>query len=97
MIFLGITSVANPRLPGDVLLYPNPFSGLLSIDNQLPGKPALRLRTYDSAGKKMDDYFLEKEDNGIDFQHLPAGVYFIEIREPAAGFRSMKRVIKSKR
>ncbi|MCL2510706.1 MAG: T9SS type A sorting domain-containing protein [Bacteroidales bacterium] len=63
----------------ELLLYPNPTTGKLTINN---GEEAMEeIQVFDLLGKKVMEYKVEDEVSyKIDMTILPAGIYFVRIK-----------------
>ena len=63
------------------IIYPNPSSGWLSvrISNDWQGPFNLSLR--DMSGKNVLSYFSESPSISLGLNHLPAGVYYLEVND----------------
>jgi len=75
-------------------LYPNPASDKLNIEINLEKNQDMEINLYNSMGQKINAYKVPEAAFGeylqeIDVEHLPKGVYFIEIF--AAGKRSLTK------
>jgi len=64
-----------------VLLYPNPTSGQVYIE-QLDGQAHdLYINVFDNLGREIAQYQASGEQTTIDLKDLPSGVYYIHVRQ----------------
>jgi hypothetical protein len=77
-----ITGIDNNPLAG-VRLYPNPTSGLLTVEAAVPVQ---RVTITDLAGRPQS---LPVADNLLDIRHLPSGVYLVTLQN-----RTHTRIVK---
>jgi hypothetical protein len=87
-----ITSTADAStFTADWKLCPNPSSGLLTLagNEDFP----VTVSIMDMTGSRLpDQYLLQSASQSIDLQHLPAGMYFIDVRSDEA--RAVMKWIK---
>jgi hypothetical protein len=82
---LGWPTSVNESVSGNMItVYPNPTSGILTIDTRLD----IAVEVYDINGKLM----IEKDSKRIDFSEWPVGVYNLIIRKDELVIT--KRIIK---
>jgi hypothetical protein len=77
-----ITGIDNNPLAG-VRLYPNPTSGLLTVEATVPVQ---QVTITDLAGRKQS---LQVADDLLDIRHLPTGVYLVTLQN-----RTYTKVVK---
>ena len=70
----------------DLLLYPNPTGGMLTVQNP---KPLARVEVYGLGGKRL----LENRDTTLDLHALPDGMYIVMLHF-ADGTRHSEKVVK---
>jgi len=68
---MGITEFEN-----QMILYPNPTTGILNIQTQ---EKISSVSVYNSIGQKVPFNSLNTENTSIDISSLPGGIYFIEL------------------
>lgn len=66
------------------LIYPNPSSGLLSIQNALVGQ---KITLLNQLGQVLHQEILNSTQKDLDLSYLPKGVYFVEISDENRSFR----------
>ena len=71
--------VENPTQK--LLVYPNPTTGIFTIDCKNTSLDACGYRIYDVFGKLLISNNLTKESNTIDLSNQPAGIYFFQLIE----------------
>lgn len=66
---------------GEVLVYPNPTKGLISVDIRLPHFDAVDINLYDASGKRLkhSTHQVEVDVIEINIQDLPNGLYALEV------------------
>ncbi len=65
-----------------IKLYPNPTSGRVLLDLQLPEQLELRLHIWNSLGQRLDTRELGRIQEALlplDLQHLPSGLYRLQL------------------
>ena len=75
----------------NLLVYPNPTSGIFTIDRNNTDLDGCCFRIYDAFGKLLISNNLTKESNTIDLSNQPAGIYFLQLIEDGriAGFQKI--------
>lgn len=79
---------------GNLELYPNPSSGLITIDLNRVQLQELQVSVFNTAGKKVYELYEQTSQDGkvtLDMAHLPDAAYFIQIRSAAETV--VKRVV----
>jgi|GEM_PF-3074288 len=71
-------------------LYPNPANGLVTIGRALPGEASITL--YDIMGRTVREEAICQFPCRLDTFDLSAGLYFIEVLDPATNERSTKKM-----
>lgn len=74
-----------------IQLYPNPTNGLLHIQSEAP---LVSLQLYDVLGQAVSDIYVLSENEQLNLQHLPKGVYVVKILTKAQGYYSQKLLIQ---
>lgn len=75
-----VDSTSNPNNPiTDFVVFPNPFSGLVSIN--YPGTLPATLDIMDVQGRKVDSILLTVELSNVDLSGLLPGLYLLRIAE----------------
>lgn len=77
-----LSSVMNPLNDDYVAIYPNPTTGLISIDSQQLELGKLKIELCDFNGKLKEilfDDFYKGNPLSFDISRLPGGVYFLNI------------------
>jgi hypothetical protein len=70
----------NNNLPFNVRLFPNPVDkGILTILFTDNPEEAIKLQLYNSIGQKLRSEMLNDKENIMNMQHLPPGVYHINM------------------
>jgi len=75
VIDLGTLSISDVRNQ-NTLIYPNPFIGILNIDNKL--NTIDKIEIYNSEGKELRSEFIQNS-NTIDLNFLPNGIYICKL------------------
>ncbi len=88
-ITVGRVGIADTRLER-VLLYPNPVSGVLTIE----GARGLTLSIYDLVGRCVTPPILAADTETISTESLPKGVYMVEIMDKGTGEKVVRKVVK---
>jgi len=74
----GITTVENLGLEGKLIVYPNPASEMIFVENDLEGM--MKYQIFDKFGREMKIGSFEKEE-GINIDFLSKGMYFLRIEK----------------
>lgn len=64
-------------------LFPNPTRNTLNLEWDLEGKIEGDLRIFDATGRLLNRWMIDEENQAkltYDIPHIPAGLYFVEIR-----------------
>ena len=77
----------------ELLVYPNPTSGLFTVDCKNTDLDNCGFRIYDTFGKLLISDNLAKENNTIDLSSQPAGIYFFQLIEDGRSV-SFQKIIK---
>jgi hypothetical protein len=74
-----------------ILVYPNPTTGVFTIECKSTNLDDCGFRIYDVFGKLLISNKLTKESNTIDLSGQPAGIYFLQLIEDgeSAGFQKI--------
>lgn len=78
-----------------LFVYPNPTSGLFTIEYKNTNLDACAFRIYDVFGKLLISNNLTKENNTIDLSSQPAGIYFFQLIEDG-GNTGFQKIVKVK-
>lgn len=81
-------SVENPETDNLVSVYPNPTSGLLTINSRSTIKT---LELFDIQGRQVQSFSIS-EANTIDISNVSKGVYFLDIKTNSG--TAVKKIIK---
>lgn len=74
----GVTGIAVNELEQKLNFYPNPTTGIITIDNtQLPGIN-YEIKVFDTVGKLIRT---EKNANSIDLSPYENGIYFLQVND----------------
>lgn len=65
----------------ELLVYPNPTTGIFTIDCKNTSLDGCDFRIYDMFGKLLISNNLSKESNSIDLSSQPSGIYFLQLIE----------------
>ncbi|WP_118976284.1 T9SS type A sorting domain-containing protein [Taibaiella koreensis] len=91
-----VRSVAIAAGDNAISVYPNPFSGKLSLafDNNNPAMQ-IQLQVFDLSGKLMQQATLNATNQQWDLSHLAPGIYFLQGRDLNGGATILqKKIIK---
>ena len=91
--FSNFLGVSENKLSNGFIIYPNPTSGILTIDNPLSVEYT-SVRLLDMLGRELEKFKTSTNNNGqeIDISKIQSGVYFIEIA--GVNFKTSARIIK---
>lgn len=91
--FSNFLGVSENKLSNGFIIYPNPTSGILTIDNPLSVEYT-SVRLLDMLGRELEKFKTSTNNNGqeIDISKIQSGVYFIEIA--GVNFKTSERIIK---
>jgi ELWxxDGT repeat protein len=77
----------------DILLFPNPTSEYITIQQEETGK-AYSINLFDNSGKLMiGNVLLNSGNTQMDVHTLPSGLYFLEIKEKSGIKSIIKKVV----
>ena len=65
----------NNELDGQVELFPNPASDVITIESEVQGD--VQIQMFDITGKQMTQF--QFDNNRIDVSNLPIGVYTVQL------------------
>ena len=87
----GVTNIPNPRNDIEIEIYPNPSSGIFTIN--LKNKTVeSKICVYDVLGNcVLDKVSVKNSSQEIDLSGQPKGIYFMEI--VSGGERAVKKII----
>jgi hypothetical protein len=71
-------------------LFPNPASGLLTI--QLPSDRTYEVRIVNTLGTTMHIRHSARSTTSIDVSHLARGIYFVQMIDKTTGALTVKEV-----
>jgi photosystem II stability/assembly factor-like uncharacterized protein len=74
---VGVSSVGADEK--EIVVYPNPGQGWLTISNNMAGLPALNFVLNDAQGKMLLQQTLEGKTNQVDISVYPVGTYFYQL------------------
>jgi hypothetical protein len=75
---LGYNEIYNKNLE-NLYIYPNPFSSNITIVNPL-NFAEMKILIFNSIGELLDDKIVFNNKTEINLNHLPNGVYFINVK-----------------
>jgi hypothetical protein len=81
------------NLAQKLLVYPNPTSGVFTIECKNTNLDACGFRIYDIFGKLLISNNLTKENNTIDLSSQPDGIYFFQLIEDGKAV-SFQKIVK---
>jgi hypothetical protein len=87
----GTSSPLTAATPMDFTLFPNPATGLLTI--QLPADGTYEVRIVNTLGTTMHIRQSARSTTPIDVSHLARGIYFVQMIEKATGVLTVKKVL----
>ena len=77
----------------ELLVYPNPTSGVFTVECKDTDLGVCSFRIYDEFGKLLISNNLTKENNTIDLSSQPAGIYFFQLIEDEKT-NSIQKIVK---
>ena len=81
------------NLAQELLVYPNPTSGVFTIECKNTNLDNYGFRIYDIFGKLLISNNLTKENNTIDLSNQPTGIYFFQLIEDGKSV-SFQKIVK---
>jgi hypothetical protein len=87
----GTSSPFTAATPTDFTIFPNPATGLLTI--QLPADRIYEVRIVNTLGTTMHIRQSARSTTPIDVSHLARGVYFIQMIDKMTGALTVKKVL----
>ncbi len=85
-----IVGVVNP-LPGNLLAFPNPTTGLFRLRYDLPAQLSVRVHSV-TGSLVMEQVF--NQQTTLDFNRLPAGLYLVRVSELRTGAARTLRIVR---
>lgn len=73
------TGFSKLKMDEKMMLYPNPFSGLVQITNPAAGNGAYAIKIYSMLGVELIHTSLDRAVTTVETNNLPAGIYFYNI------------------
>lgn len=86
-VVCGLTNVEEKPTVDESIAFPNPFDNLITIDQT---SNIETVRIFDTFGKKVVEV---KEQKNISVQHLPKGLYILEVTDNEQ-IRTVKKMMK---
>lgn len=84
----------DPPVAADLLVYPNPTTGLLQLQSEVLGRAPLQIELFDTAGRLLATW--QRNERGghtsIDLSALSPGVFLLRLQ--SAGQTVVRRVIR---
>ena len=79
----------------EILVYPNPTKGGLTVDFGTPVQQELELKVLNNIGVVIENVKVEKSMSNfeLDFSNYPTGIYYIEVID-AEGNRTSQKIVK---
>lgn len=71
------TSLSEQAKNNSILIYPNPVSNKLNINNLSANNSQIEL--YDVTGKKLDSFKTSSSENILNMEKYPEGIYYLKI------------------
>lgn len=87
----NLLNVAENQFIGDLQIYPNPASSIVTIMNNK--YPNLKYEMYDVVGKMVSNGELQNTSNTIIVEQLREGVYFLYLTDSDSGDSITKKII----
>ncbi len=85
-----IVGVVNP-LPGHLLAFPNPTTGLFRLRYDLPAQ--LRVRVHSVTGSLVMERVFDQQTT-LNFDRLSAGLYLVRVSDPRTGAARTLRIVR---
>ena len=85
----GPLSVTEQETPDQITIYPNPSTGLTTLESE---KPIQRLAVFDALGKLFYQENIQYQTQVLlDLGHLPQGLYLVQVE--GDGFVGSRKVV----
>lgn len=78
---IASSSVADPRQPLGIRIYPNPTQGMLTVSGQAAG--TIGITVIDALGRNVLSEKLAATGGSLDLSGLPNGSYFVHLSTPS--------------
>jgi hypothetical protein len=78
--YLGLAGVGDDELASNIILYPNPSQGQLTVSATTLSNEG-KLIIYDAVGKQVGHWSLVTGENKVDMSGLVPGIYLYEVRD----------------
>jgi hypothetical protein len=72
------TAISEPLKNNGLIIYPNPSNGFLRLSREVESKSDIKVFSLD--GKIVYQKGLFPNESEINLEHLPNGVYFLELK-----------------
>ena len=89
---LSIEDIATAQR--QIIVYPNPTKGLITIEFDFSNTDALEFSIYNSMGQSVGDFVVRSSNLEINLSHLPSGFYYYNIKNKGVVI-SRDKIIKN--
>ncbi|MBK6265418.1 BspA family leucine-rich repeat surface protein [Marivirga sp. S37H4] len=83
----GVTANAE-KLGQQIKIYPNPTLDIVTLQHE---KEMKIIKLYDATGKLLQNYSCKGREANLNIQHLPSGLYFIQLENSMELHRILKK------
>ena len=89
-VWVGKVGVNTPTPKGELVMYPNPSTGLLTVENA--GGCSVTIRTI--VGQSVFQAVPLSDKEVLDISGLEDGVYFVRVVDPLTGYSAVRKLVK---
>lgn len=79
--YVSVITASSPTFVNEWLVYPNPAVESIVVENQAKPSAPVEVRFWDSWGRELQHFSQDRIQERYSVGHLPAGVYYVEIKE----------------
>ncbi len=89
---VDITTAINPVLADEWRVYPNPTAEAITVENKSGAAVSATVEIWSGTGQRLQSFSQNSSQQSYSLGHLPAGVYYLQLREGAKTIT--KKIIK---
>lgn len=97
IIYISLLDVENVGRSSAVNIYPNPTTGIISLDWKTTTVSNMNINVYNSIGQVVvRDVINNKSHHEVDLSALPNGNYYLELRDGEGKYNTNKIILEHK-
>lgn len=95
IIYISLLDVASVGRSASVNIYPNPTTGIISLDWKTTTVSNMNLAVYNSIGQKVIANTIDNKSHyDVDLSGLPNGNYYVELRDNEGQYNTYKIILE---